>query len=71
VSAATEADALALALVEYADDPAMVRAVASALASLAADLRRQEQAAVPEHIRAAPRRLLPGVIAMCGRRTWI
>ena len=69
MSGSAKADTLALALVEHAENPEMVRHIAARLALLAADLRQQENAAVPEHPRTVPDDLPRGVVKLCGRRT--
>lgn len=65
---ATEADALAIELLESAEHPHRVMLIAGQLAVLAGRLHEQEAAAVPEHLRAAPRALPPEVVKLCGRR---
>ena len=63
----TEADALALALVEDHDRPARVLAIASRLADLAHRLHEHEAMVVPPHLR-VPEALPPRVVRLCGRR---
>ena len=64
---ATEADALALDLLENADRPARVLAVAAQLAALAHRLHQHEDTVVPPHLR-VPEALPPSVVRLCGRR---
>jgi hypothetical protein len=67
---ATVADALALDLVENAERPERVLAVAAHLASLAHRLREREAEAeaAPAHLRLPPQPPPPGVVRLCGRR---
>lgn len=67
---ATEADSLALALVEASDKPARVLAIAARLAALAADLHQREAVAVPPHLREAPHVFPPGVAAIWRNGRW-
>lgn len=68
---ATEADSLALELVEASHKPARVLAIAARLAALAADLHQREAVAVPPHLREAPHILPDGVAAIWLHGRWI
>ncbi len=70
MSAAHEADALALALIEASDNP-RVAAIAVRLAEPAGDLHQQEAAAVPPHLREPEPVLPPGVTALWKDGRWI
>ncbi len=70
MSAAHEADALALALLEASDSP-RVAAIAARLAELAGDIHRQEAAVVPPHLREPEPVLPPGVAALWKDGRWI
>ena len=70
MSAAREADALALALLEASDTP-RVTAIAVRLTALAVRLHRQEAAVVPPHLREPEPVLPPGVAALWKDGRWI
>ncbi|TDH58165.1 hypothetical protein E2C06_34080 [Dankookia rubra] len=67
MSAAHDVDVLALELVEAADRPARVLAIAARLAALARHLHQQENMAVPPHLRVSGP-LPVGVTRLCGWR---
>jgi hypothetical protein len=68
MSAAHDVDVLALELVEAADQPARVLAIAGRLAVLARYLREMEDVAVPPHLRQVRSGLPDGVVSLCKRR---
>src|SRR4051812_25803009 len=61
-------DVLTIELLEAADRPRRVMAIAGQLAVLAHRLHQQEATAVPPHLRVTPRDLPPGVTRLCSRR---
>ena len=67
MSTAHDVDVLALELVEAADRPARVLAIAGRLAVLARHLHQQEDMAVPPHLRMSGP-LPASVTRLCGRR---
>jgi hypothetical protein len=67
---ATEADALALELIEASDRPNRVLAIAANLAALAVRIRHQEAGEVPANLRAHPADFPPGVAAIWMDGRW-
>ncbi len=68
---ATEADALAIELIEAAGDEKRTVAIAVRLTALAVRLHQHEAAAVPPHLREPEPVLPPGVAAIWRDGRWI
>lgn len=67
---ATEADALALELLEASGRPGRVLAIAANLAALAVRIRDQEAGVIPANFRLNPADLPPGVAAIWPGGRW-
>jgi hypothetical protein len=65
---AHDIDVLSIELLEAADRPRRVLAIAGEMAVLAHRLHQQEGMAVPPHLRVTPKDLPPGVTQLCSRR---